>query len=49
MTEASVLFFVHNTRDAQDVLLTSCTDEEGTMQRELLEKKHKEFIDFVIS
>ena len=47
-TEASALLFAHDNKRAQEILLNSYSQEEEKRQGDLLEKKHRDFIDFVI-
>ena len=47
-TEASALLFAHDGKRATEVLRYTYTEVEETRQSEILEKKHKEFINFVI-
>ena len=47
-TEASALLFAHDGRKAQLVLLRSYSEDDEKRQGDLLEKKHKDFINFVI-
>ena len=47
-TEASTLLFVHDGKRARNLLLEQHREEEELRQSQTLEKKHKEFIDFVL-
>ena len=40
--------FAHDNKRAQEILLNSYSQEEEKRQGDLLEKKHRDFIDFVI-
>ena len=47
-TEASTLLFAHDGKRATEILRQSYFDDEETRHTEIMDKKHKEFIDFVI-
>ena len=47
-TEASVLLFAHDGKEAQVILLRSYTEDNEQRKVELLERNYKEFVDFVI-
>ena len=46
-TEASALLFAHDNKRSQEILLDSYTHDEEKRQGDLLERKHRDFIDFV--
>ena len=47
-TEASALLFVHDSKRAQETLLDSSTRDKLSIKGGMIEKNHKEFIDYVI-
>ena len=47
-TEASVLLFAHDGKEAQEILLRSYTGDDEKRKIELLQRNYKEFINFVI-
>ena len=47
-TEASALLFAHDGKMAQELLFRSYSEDEEKRQGDLLEKKHRDFINFVI-